>query len=69
MTKKEITIKNYAVLSGNTVSNVIVAESLDIAEAASGSTCIECDGSFWINWTLIDGVWTAPEVVDEPEAL
>ena len=69
MTKNEITIKNYAVLSGNTVSNVIIAESLEIAEAASGSNCLECDGSFWIGWTLNDGVWTAPKVIDEPEAL
>ena len=66
---KEITIKNYAVLNGNTVTNVIVAESLEIAQAASGSPCVECDGSFWIGWTLVEGVWTAPQVTDEANTL
>ena len=54
-------LKNYAVLNNDTVLNVIIAESLEIAEAVSGSPCIECDGSFWIGWTQADGVWVAPE--------
>ena len=32
---------NYAVMSGNNVTNVIVADSKEIAEQVTGSTCIE----------------------------
>ncbi len=32
---------SYAVLHGNTVVNLIVADSKEIAEEFSGSTCIE----------------------------
>lgn len=31
----------FAVLSGNTVTNVIIADTLDDAQLASGSTCVE----------------------------
>jgi len=32
---------NFAVMSGNTVSNVIVADSKENAELATNSTCVE----------------------------
>ena len=32
---------NYAVMSGNNVTNVIVADSKEIAEQVTGFTCIE----------------------------
>jgi hypothetical protein len=32
---------NYAVINNNIVENVIVADTLEIAEAVSGQTCIE----------------------------
>ena len=32
---------NYAVLENNKVENIIVADSLEIAEEATGRTCIE----------------------------
>lgn len=32
---------NYAVINGDTIDNVIVADSLEIAEAVTGFTCIE----------------------------
>jgi hypothetical protein len=32
---------NFAVLSGNTVMNIITADSLEIAESVTGLTCIE----------------------------
>jgi len=51
---------NFAVLDGNTVSNVIVAETVEDAELATGSECIECDGSFWIGWTRKGKKWIAP---------
>lgn len=60
--------KNYAVLNGDTVINVIVADSITIAKKVTGKECIECDGSFWIGWTRTDDAWIAPvveTVVDE----
>ena len=60
--------KNYAVLNGDLVVNVIVADSITIAKKATGMECIECDGSFWIGWTRTDTEWIAPvieTVVDE----
>lgn len=32
---------NYAVMSGNTVTNVIVCDSKEVAEQVTGATCIE----------------------------
>ena len=32
---------NFAVISGNTVTNIIVADSKEIAEAVTGLTCVE----------------------------
>jgi hypothetical protein len=64
--------KNYAVIQNNQVTNVIVADSLKVAKEVTGQECVECDGSFWIKWTRVDGEWVAPvvpEVIDEPEAL
>lgn len=62
-------MKNYAVIENDIVLNVIVADSLKIAKTITDKECIECNGSFWIDWTLIDGVWTAPvqpvELIDE----
>lgn len=57
---------NFAVLAGNTVSNVIVADTLEIAELVTGSTCVEYtdDNPAGIGWTYADGVFTAP-VVEE----
>jgi hypothetical protein len=34
-------MKNYAVIEDGTVINVIVAESLEIAESVSEKTCVE----------------------------
>lgn len=32
---------NYAVINGNTVINIIVADTLEIAEAVTNLTCVE----------------------------
>ena len=64
--------KNYAVIENDKVTNVIVADSLKVAKEVTHKECVECDGSFWIDWTRVDGEWVAPiipEVVDETEAL
>jgi hypothetical protein len=56
--------KNYAVVNGNTVVNVIVADSVTIAKKVTGMECVECDGSFWIGWTRNGEEWIAP-IVEE----
>lgn len=64
--------KNYAVIAGDKVINVIVADSKKKAEDAVNGEIIECDGSFWIDWTRVDGEWVAPvvpEVVDDTQAV
>lgn len=60
---------NFAIISGNTVTNVIVADTKEIALAVTNATdAIETTGQPWIGWTLVDGVWidpTAEETNDE----
>ena len=64
--------KNYAVIESDKVTNVIIADSLKIAKEVTRKDCVECDGSFWIGWTRIDGQWVAPvieEALDETDSL
>ena len=61
-------MKNYAVIENETVVNVIAAENVKIAEKVTEKECVECDGSFWIGWTRVDGEWVAP-VIPEPEVV
>lgn len=58
----------FAVMSGNTVSNVIVADTLADAEAATNATCIEYTetnpagiGNVWDEAT---NTFTKPEVAE-----
>jgi hypothetical protein len=51
---------NYAVINNEIVENVIVADTLEIAEQVTGKECVECDGSFWIGWTRKGKKWIAP---------
>lgn len=63
---------NFAIYKDNVILNVIVADSKQIAEEVTGASAIETDGNPWIDWTLIDGVWTAPlppELVVEEEVV
>ena len=57
--------KNYAVIENDKVINVIVADTLKIAKEVTGKECIECDGSFWIDWTRTDTEWIAAPVIEE----
>ena len=59
---------NYAVHDGSTVRNVIVAESLEIAESVSGLQALETTGQPWIGWVMQDGEWVPPAPEPEPEA-
>jgi hypothetical protein len=59
---------NYLVIRNNTVENVLLADTQEIAElvAPEGTEVVESTGSEpWINWTLVNNTWTAPPV-EEP---
>jgi len=67
--------KNYAVISGNTVTNVIVADTKEIAEQVTGLTCIEytAENPAGVGWTYDGEKFIAPlpvlneePVVEEP---
>jgi hypothetical protein len=61
--------KNYAIIENDKVINVIVADTLKLAKELTGKECIECDGSFWINWTRVNGEWIKPVEIDDTETL
>ena len=53
---------NFAIINGNTISNVIVADTKEIALEVTGATdAIETNGQPWIGWTLVDGEWINPQ--------
>ena len=56
----------YAVISGNTVTNVIVADTQADAELATGATCVEYTNSnpAGIGWTW-DGTTFTPQVIPQ----
>jgi hypothetical protein len=59
---------NYLIIRGNTVQNVILADTQEIAELVSpdATEVIESTGPEpWINWTRNDGIWSAPVVPEE----
>lgn len=58
---------NIAIIENELVTNVIVADTLDIAKEVTGKECVECDGSFWIGWNRKGKTWTPPEVVNVTE--
>ena len=53
-------MKNYAVIDTATVTNVVVAESQEIAEAVVGLPVLETTGVPWIEWTLHGDEWRPP---------
>jgi hypothetical protein len=57
---------NFAVLDNNLVVNVIVADTLEIAEEVTAKTCTELIGSAGIGWTF-DGASFVKPLVEEPE--
>ena len=52
----------FAVMLNNQVTNTIDAPSLEVAQEATGQTCIEYtkDNPASIGWTYADDVFTAP---------
>jgi hypothetical protein len=55
-------MKNFAVIENNIVTNVIFADTQEIAQNATGLICIEIeeDKSVFINDNYIDGIFTRP---------
>lgn len=58
--------KTFAVIENGLVTNVIIAESKEIAELVTGHPCIEytTENTAGINWTW-DGTNFVPPVVEE----
>ena len=58
----------FAVMNDNTVENIIVADTKEIAEQVTNKTCIEYtdENPAGIGWTYADGVFTAPVVEETP---
>lgn len=56
---------NYAVIENNIVTNVIVADTKEVAEQATGSTCVEYtdENPAGIGWTYDDVKFIEPEKI------
>lgn len=56
----------YAVVENNLVTNIIVADTLEIAEKVTGKTCVEYDDENFagIGWTY-DGESFTPPAIEE----
>ena len=54
---------NYAVIENNKIVNIIDAPSLEVAEEATGHTCVEHtnDNPAVIGWSYVDNTFVAPE--------
>lgn len=56
---------NYAVIQNGIVTNVIIADTKEVAEMATGLTCIEYEnepGAPGIGWSYDGAEFTAPVV-------
>jgi len=62
-------MKNYAVISGTVVVNIIVAKDLKSAELATNSTCVEYTDNVGIGWTYDGENFIAPELDNEAETV
>jgi hypothetical protein len=50
-------MSNFAVLDGEEVTNIIVADSLSTAQSITGATCVDCTGDMnaQIGGSYVDG--------------
>jgi hypothetical protein len=56
---------NYAVIQNGIVTNIIVADTKEIAETVTGLTCIENEnlpGTLGIGWSYDGTTFTAPVI-------
>lgn len=51
---------NFAVIEYDVVKNVIVADTLEIAQEVTGLECIETTDTPWTGWTRSGDTWTEP---------
>ena len=59
-------MKNYLIIKNNVVVNVIVADSIEIAEQVTGAEAIESTSSTpWIGWTRSGSNWIAPTPIED----
>ena len=60
---------NFAVISGNSVTNIIVADSKEVAEEVTGSTCVEYTDAnvARIGMLYKDGLFSFPTPVEPTE--
>lgn len=54
---------NYAIVENDKIINVVVADAKFMK--AHFKDYFEITGSEGIGWTLVDGAWTAPAVIEE----
>jgi hypothetical protein len=56
----------YAIIENNIVTNVIVADTLEIAQEVTGKTCVEYneDNPAGIGWTYDGEKFVAPEPIE-----
>lgn len=52
---------NFAIYESNEIINVIVAESKETAELATGLNAIPATNGLWIGWTLEEEGWRSPK--------
>jgi hypothetical protein len=58
-------MSNFAVINGNIVENIIVADTKEIAEEATGKTCVECSEE---NPAVIGLSWSQESGFEQPPA-
>jgi hypothetical protein len=59
---KESYMPNYGILENTLITNVIVAETKEIAEQVTGKTCVELPPlNVGTGWTYEGGTFSAPD--------
>jgi hypothetical protein len=67
-------MSTFLIIDNDKIINAILADSIEVAQEITGLEAIEStDSEPWIDWTRLDGVWSAPvvpeEISTEPEEL
>lgn len=64
-------MKNFAVMSGTSVVNVIAATTQKNAELATNAECVEYteENPAGIGWNYIDGVFVAPVIAETTDGI
>lgn len=56
---------NFAVIENDKVTNVIVADSKEIAETVTGKTCLDITDTYvGIGWNYVGGEFIAPPAIE-----